>query len=752
MPIDKKFRKKIQNALNNTALRTALDNFAQSYPQARENAYQDIDFEHLRDQIQQIKTTAVENIDRLSRQFEEKVTQRGGKVYRAADGQEVTDIIKKIARQRNARLCVKSKSMTTEEIHLNHHLEDVLKVVETDLGEWIIQQIDEKPSHMVMPAIHLTKEKCAEIFSRVVGEKVAPDIPHMVKSARKILRAEFLAADIGITGCNIAAAETGTMVIFTNEGNGRLTTTLPPVHIVVLGYEKLVPRFKDIAPLAAAIPRSATCQYLTSYVTMISAPADTFKGPNQDEIVPKELHVILLDNGRLELLTNPVFKKIGQCIRCASCLNVCPVYGLVGGQVYGHVYTGGIGTLLTVFLSSSYRNFHFVAGWRTRHHPETNENQHKRFAQHRGSYYPRRGVSSLEHAEKIQELCLNCGKCRETCPGKIDIPGLILEMRSQIRGQIPPPFLHRMAIEKVLPHKKIFDISLKAAAPGMRLLSELPSPTPKTFRSIFKTIKQEIPRQKGTIAFFYGCLIDYLYPGIGASIVSLLNQAGYRVVLPGQICCGAPAIYMGLEKSAKKMAEENLVHLADHGANYDYIVTACPTGTVMLQKHWQHRCKDDPTLLAKARTVADKTIHFIQLIDILQKQDAFLTKSRPPAKKIDITYHYSCHLKRECGIETQPRDVLTALPGVDWLEMNEADRCCGFAGSYSMKLPEISSELLKRKIKNIEKSGAEIVVVDCPGCLLWLRRGLEKAKSKIQVLHSAVFLTEHASGGQGGSF
>jgi Fe-S oxidoreductase len=522
----------------------------------------------------------------------------------------------------------------------------------------------------------------------------------MVKLARQILRAEFLAADIGITGCNIAVAETGTIVIFTNEGNGRLTTTLPPVHIVVLGYEKLVPQFKDIAPLAAAIPRSATCQYLTSYVTMISAPSDTFKGPNQEDIVPKELHVILLDNGRLELLTNPVFKNIGQCIRCASCLNVCPVYGLVGGQVFGHVYAGGIGTLLTAFLSSP------------------------------------------EDAEKIQELCLNCGKCRQTCPGKIDIPGLILEMRSDIRSQIPPPFLHRMAIEKVLPHKKTFDISLKAAAPGMRFFSDLPSPAPKTFRSVFKTIKQEIPQPKGTTAFFYGCLIDYVYPEIGYSIVFLLNQAGYRVVLPEQICCGAPAIYMGLEKSAKKMAEENLVHLADNSANYDYIVTACPTGTVMLNKHWQHRLKNKPTALAKAETVADKTINFIQLIDILQKQDAFPTESRYPANEINITYHYSCHLKRECGIETQPREVLSGIPGVKWIEMNEADRCCGFAGSYSMKLPEISAELLERKIKNIEKSGAEIVVVDCPGCLLWLKRGLEKAKSKIQVLHSAVFLAQ----------
>ncbi|UCH97821.1 MAG: LUD domain-containing protein, partial [Candidatus Aminicenantes bacterium] len=705
MPINKKFRKKIKNALDNPALRNALGNFAQSYPQARENAYKGINFEHLRDQIEKIKTTAIQNIKELARQFEEKVTERGGKVYRAADGQEVTNIIKEIARQRNARLCVKSKSMATEEIHLNHRLKDVLKVVETDLGEWIVQQIDEPPSHMVMPAIHLTKEKCADIFSKAVGEEVQPDIPHMVKLARKILRAEFLAADIGITGCNIAVAETGTMVIFTNEGNGRLTTSLPPVHIVVLGYEKLVPRFKDIGPLAAAIPRSATCQYLTSYVTMITAPSDTFKGPNREDIVPKELHVILLDNGRLELLANPVFKNIGQCIRCASCLNVCPVYGLVGGQVYGHVYAGGIGTLLTAFLSSP------------------------------------------QDAEKIQELCLNCGKCRETCPGKIDIPGLILELRSYIRGQIPPPFLHKIAIEKVLPHKKMFDISIKTAAPGMRLFSfrhQLPSPAPKTFRSVFKTINQEILQPKGTIAFFYGCLIDYLYPEIGESIVFLLNRAGYRVILPGQHCCGAPAIYMGLEKSAKKMAEENLLHLADDTANYDYIVTACPTGTVMLKKHWQHCCKDDPAVLARAKTAADKTMDFIQLVYLMQKQGAFLTGSGSLVKEINITYHYSCHLKRECGIETEPGEVLSVLPGVNWLEMDEADRCCGFAGSYSMKLPEISAELLAGKIKNIEKSGAEIVVVDCPGCLLWLRRGLQKTKSKIQVLHSAVFLAQRS--------
>jgi iron-sulfur cluster protein len=724
MPVNKKFRKKVQNALGNTALRTALGNFALSYPQARESAYNGLDFQGLREEIERIKTGAVDHIEALADRFEQQLSGRGARVHRAKNGEEVAQIIKQIARQRSARLCVKSKSMATEEVRLNHRLRDVLKVVETDLGEWIIQQIDERPSHMVMPAIHLSKEKCAEIFSKVVGEEITPDIPRMVKLARQLLRAEFLAADIGISGCNIAVAETGTMVIFTNEGNGRLTATLPPVHIVLLGYEKLVPRFKDIAPLAAAIPRSATCQYLTSYVTMISAPTETFKGPGDGEIVAKELHVILLDNGRLELLKDPLFKKIGQCIRCASCLNVCPVYTLVGGQVFGDVYAGGIGALLTAFFSSP------------------------------------------AEAEKIQEMCLTCGKCRETCPGNIDIPGLILQLRSQVRSQIPPPFLHKIAIETLLPHKKKFDFPLRAAGAGLRYFGQrfhLPSPAPKSFRALFKTINQKILQPKGTIAFFYGCLIDYLYPEIGTSIVFLLNQAGYRVILPRQTCCGAPALYMGLEQSAQKLVEQNLHYLANHTPPYDHILTACPTGTAMLNKHWPHptarraiKSFDQPFSKgwppAGPPEAIRATTHFIKFIHRLQNQGTFPLGPLSPGKEIKITYHHSCHLKRECGIENEPRDVLSAIPGVRWLEMEEADRCCGFAGAYSLKLPEISSELVQRKIKNIEKSGAEIVVVDCPGCLLWLRRGLEKAKSKIQVLHSAVFLVQYASGGQGALF
>jgi Fe-S oxidoreductase len=216
------------------------------------------------------------------------------------------------------------------------------------------------------------------------------------------------------------------------------------------------------------------------------------------------------------------------------------------------------------------------------------------------------------------------------------------------------------------------------------------------------------------------------------------------VVFPEQNCCGAPAVYTGLEKSAKKMARKNLQQFSTDGDTYDYIVTACPTGTVMLKKHWPHLFRDDrdAEILQQAETAAEKTFDFIRLIHMLQQQGLFQKKPSDGGKEIKVTYHYSCHLKRDSGIEAEPREVVSAIPGMQWIEMDEADRCCGFAGTYSMKLPEISSELLKRKIENIEKSGAEILLVDCPGCLTWLRHGLAAAKSTIRVLHTAVFLAE----------
>lgn len=721
MSIDKNFKNKIHKALDNPDLRRALYNFGNDYPKSRAKAYQNIDFEELRGQVATIKSNAVNEFEDLAVKFEDKVKENGGNFHKAQNGQDVYKILKDIAAERNAKVCVKSKSMATEEIHLNKNMADTMEMVETDLGEWILQQIDERPSHMVMPAIHLTKERCAEIFSDALGQKVEPDIARMVKLAREELRGKFLQADIGVSGCNIAVAETGTMCLFTNEGNARLTATLPPVHVIIVGYEKIIHNFKDIAPIAKALPKSATGQSLTAYVTMITGPTETLKDKVGPEIIDKELHVILLDNGRKQFLKDPVFKEMGQCIRCGSCINVCPVYQLLSGHVYGNIYPGGIGSLLTAFLDGK------------------------------------------DIAEKPQELCIGCGKCKEVCPGKIKIPDLLLEMRDRIRKELPLPFLPNLVVGNVLPKKKLFDFGLRqaswASAPftkqgnddkkfirhlpfGMDKLANwrsLPAFSSKPFRDRFKTIKQDVKNKKGKVAFFGGCVIDYVYPEIGESVVSVLNKNGFEVVYPDQTCCGNPAYFMGRQDVANTNIKQNVDNFAKD--EYDYIVSACPTCSVALKEQWGHVLQNESNYKAKTDMISSKVIDLVKLVHTLgEGKDGQVKRDGNGKSEVKVTYHDSCHMNRELGIKEEPRDILRSIDNIKFIEMNEADRCCGFGGSFNVKFPEVATEIMKRKLKNVEESKADIVALDCPGCMLQIRGGLDTIKSKVRVRHTAEIL------------
>ena len=724
MPIDKDFKKNVNKALNNPSLRGALGKFGDDFPVARAAAYAGIDFEALRTEIAQIKSSAAERAEELAQQFEANITKRGGVVHRAADAGDVVRILSEIARKRNAKLCVKAKSMATEEIHLNDKMKDVMEMVETDLGEWIIQQVGEKPSHMVIPAIHLSKERCAEIFAEALNKEVEPNIKKMVGLARETLREKFLEAEIGISGCNIAIAETGTMCLFTNEGNAGLVTTTPPVHVAIFGYEKFVEKFKNIAPIVKALPKSATAQPVSTYITMISGAVPTLKDKTGPEIVDKELHIIILDNGRKALLQDPVFKQMAQCIRCASCLNVCPTYQLVGGHVYGHIYAGGIGVLLTSFFNS------------------------------------------VKDAEKPQEMCIGCGRCKEFCPGKIPIPDLILEMRSRIRKEIPLSFIQNTIVESVLKNKGLFHFGLRqaswaqkpftaAGAGGNKFIKNLPlgysklthwrslmTIAPKPFRDIIKSMEQTVVNKKGKVAFYGGCLVDFAYPEIGESLVRVLNKKGYEVVYPDeQTCCGAPAKYMGRNDVAAVIAKQNILSFAKD--EYDYVVSACPTCTSTLKHDWTKWLEGDSDEKIKtgAEIVAKKAIDFIKLVYMLdpkgQSINLDFTETYTPIK---TTYHDSCHLNRGMGVKKEPREILDVLSHVEYVEMEGADRCCGFGGSYSIKLPEVSAELLNRKLKNVEDTGAALVAVDCPGCLMSLRGGLDVKESKVKVLHTAQIL------------
>jgi len=703
------FKDSINRALNNPNLTGALGRFSEAYRISRAKAYEGIDFEAVRTRIAEIKSYAASHFDELADQFARNAEARGAKVFRTDDAQAVRDYILNLAKENGVKSIVKSKSMASEEIHLNHYLEEAgIEVRETDLGEWIIQLAGQTPSHMVMPAIHMTKEEVAEVFSDKVEAGQAPDIPRLVKFARGKLRTKFLNAGMGITGANIAVAETGTLVIVTNEGNARLTTTLPNIHVAIVGLEKLIERFDQVEPILTALPRNGTAQLLTSYVTMISGQV-----PNTDG-TPKQLHIVLMDNRRKQMSQDPKFKQALQCIRCAACLNVCPVFRLVGGHVFGKIYTGGIGTILTAWFDA------------------------------------------LKKSEDIQSLCIQCGNCTEVCAGKIDIPALILELRRRLAVEQGQPLVQK-GIFSVVNNRRLFHRMLRAASlaqkpfakdglirhlpmflSGMTEFRSLPAIAETPFRDKFKSIVQ--PKAQEKVAFYAGCLIDFAYPEIGEAVVKILNKAGVEVVFPDeQTCCGAPARYSGAYETAAQNAKDNIDALLKQDVRY--IVSACPTCTVALKQDFSSTFESlgMTDALPRAKAMAAKVIDFSSLIQQLVNEGRLKLKAGQQLGK--VTYHDSCHLKRTLKADQPPRELLRAA-GFEITEMYEADMCCGMGGSYSLKLPEISAPILERKLHNIKEAGAAAVLMDCPGCLMQIRGGFDKDGALIKVEHTAQRLAE----------
>jgi L-lactate dehydrogenase complex protein LldF len=382
------FDRNARAALADTQLRGALRNATSLFGERRLIAARSLgNWEDLRSQAKAIKDHVLLHLDKYLEQFVRNAEERGAKVHWARDAKEANEIICHLLRSREARLVVKSKSMTTEETHLNDALEaQGLKVIETDLGEYIIQLAGEVPSHIIAPAIHKTKQQIAELFVTELGMAPTDDVAKLAGTARTVLRDYFAQADVGISGVNFGIAETGTILILENEGNIRFTTSLPPMHIAVMGIEKVLPRFADLDVFLKLLPRSGTGQRLSAYQSLITG----IKRAAGDE-GPEELHVVLLDNGRSRMLAHPVTRQSLACIRCGACLNVCPVYQQIGGHAYGSVYPGPIGAVITPQLSGLAKS------------------------------------AQLPFASSL------CGACREVCPVKIDIPQLLLHLRDEIK-------------------------------------------------------------------------------------------------------------------------------------------------------------------------------------------------------------------------------------------------------------------------------------------------------------------------------
>lgn len=343
----------------------------------------------LRDRAADIRQHVLENLPRYLEQFVENVAQRGGRVHFARDGAAACHIICALARQRGLKLAVKSKSMTTEEVHLNDALGAAgVRVVETDLGEFIVQIDHDRPSHIITPIIHKDRREVAQAMTRELGCTYTEDPVEMTKIARAHLRDIFRRCDLGITGANFGIAETGSICLLTNEGNGRMTVTRPRVHVALMGIEKLIPRLRDLPVFLKLLARSSTGQPMGVYTTLVTGPrrVDDLDGP-------RELHVVLLDNGRSDVLAGPI-PEVLRCIRCGACLNACPVYRNTGGHAYNSVYPGPIGSILSPLLQG----------------PAHDE-------------LPR--ASSL------------CGLCLQVCPVKIDIPRFLVQLRAMTRDRQP---------------------------------------------------------------------------------------------------------------------------------------------------------------------------------------------------------------------------------------------------------------------------------------------------------------------------
>lgn len=708
------FRREIADALGNRSLGDALGRFYDAYPGSRAKAYEGVDFEAVRARIAAIKVGAASRLDELAAEFAKQAGARGAKVVRFGSPEEVRRYIVDLAKARGVTKVAKSKSMASEEIHLNKALAGAgIEARETDLGEWIVQLAGQRPSHMVMPAIHLTRDEVAEIFSKEVGERLANDIPRLVRVARKELRPVFLQAGMGISGANVAVAETGTLVIVTNEGNARLVTTLPRIHVAIVGLEKLVPKLEDVVPILTALPRSATGQRMTSYVSMITGAAPNTDGSD------KELHIVLLDHRRTEMAADPVFREALQCIRCASCLNVCPVYRHVGGHVFGDVYTGGIGTILTAW------------------------------------------TGALERSKEIQGLCIQCGNCVGVCPGTIDIPELIVELRRRMVKEKGQPLVQK-AIFQVVNNRRLFHSVLRSASlaqkpfenegfvrhlpfflSGLAEFRSLPAIAEHPLRDTFREIAQ--PKGARRAALYAGCLIDFAYPGMGDDVVKVLNAGGVEVTFPeGQTCCGAPARYAGAYEVAARNAIDNIEALL--AAEVDWIVSACPTCTNALRHEFVRslRSSGESAWIAKAGELAAKVIDFSSLVTRLVEEGSLTIDAAalPP-----VTYHDSCHLKRSLHVSEEPRALLRRA-GHDVVEMKDSDTCCGMGGSYSLKFPEISRPMLEKKLEHIRETGAPCAVMDCPGCVMQIRGGFDKAGDAVEVQHIARLLAKSLGDGR----
>lgn len=660
--------------------------------------------------LRQIKEEAVASLEDLVARAVERLRANGCQVFVAPDATAARDYLCRVVPPGTV---VKSKTNVGKEIGVAEALsERGITVIETDLGDRITQLAGSHATHPLAPAIHIPVETIRDLFARESGRELSTDLEELVAVARHSLRSYLVNASCGISGANAIAADTGAVVLTENEGNIRAVTSLPEIHVVVAGINKIVPTFEDAVMVARAAAIFGAGQDIGTYISVITGPASSVEEPEGVFFSgqgPREVHVILLDNGRSRAVRGG-YGEAFYCLNCGSCHNFCPVYGVLGDS-FGQKYVGGIGLVQTVFTQGAEDA---LAG----------------------------GLAA----------CLTCGNCVRACPVQINTPSLILRLRQELaekRGLAWPKRLAgyffkdqerlsrtvrtvvRLAGPLLEPCALPRGVRLRlAAGAGQKRFLPESAPVPFLREAAEMTVPGKRPAKR--VVLYVGCLVNVFYPRVAQAALDVFERLGVAVMIPkDQQCCGQPLWAAGDLASARRLARHNVECLNLEGI--DAVVNLCASCGEMLLSVYPLLLADDPGFGEKARLLAAR----VRDITVFLADD--LCWEGLPAgdgtEGLPVTYHDPCHLRLGQGVTDQPRRLLAHLPGVLYREMEDADACCGFGGLVSLEHYPLTAAIGRSKAEKIKASGASAVVTACPGCMLHLSDGLVGIGAKVAVKH-----------------
>lgn len=637
-------------------------------------------YEQLKAEARTIKEDAIERLPTLIDELRESVEANGGTVYLADDAADANQYIEQVAIDCDADRLVKSKSMTSEELEVNHQLEDAgVEVIETDLGEWVLQLAAEDPSHIVAPAIHKSREEIAALFERQFDpEQPLETAEDLTMFARQKLGDLIEDADVGMTGANFIAADSGTLALVTSEGNARKTVAVPDTHIAVAGVEKIVPSVEDIAPFVELIGRSGTGQDITSYVSFLTPPVDSPVPDFQNDGKPlteeddREFHLVLIDNGRMAMRDDPDLRETLYCIRCSACSNSCGNFQSVGGHVFGgETYSGGIAT-----------------GWEA-------------------------GVEGLDIAGEFNDLCTGCSRCVPACPVNIDIPWINTVVRDRINHQSADTERFDWLVEGLVPDEEPSGLDLTKRVAGnyetiaklgstfaplsnwmarrspVRITMDwlvgfdrrrpLPSFSRTTFTDWFRdrggsTVDPDDAIREAVL--YADTYTNYAAPERGKAAVHALEALDVRVVVPEVSGSGRPPLSQGMVSTARSKAQRLYDHLKPHlNAGRDIVVIE-PSDVAMFRSDYQRLIDEDA-----ADNLADQTYEIMEYTYGLIDNGGSIKTLAAPRGNEEIAYHPHCQA-RTIGVAEYTQALLEAR-GYD---VNVSDtECCGMAGSFGYK-------------------------------------------------------------------